>query len=383
MTRKEFLRALGACALMLPFHSPSSASEDENDIRGSVFKNDAPGRPWKWSLEGSHYYRSGDLVRCGICPNRCLLRPGDRSVCRSRVNVGGKLYTLAYGNACAVHVDPIEKKPLFHFLPGSSIFSIASTGCNLRCLNCQNWEISQKRPEDVDHRELFPQKAAEEAVSRAVPSMAYTYAEPVTFYEYTRDTAREARKRGLFNVLVSNGYINETPLRELCSVLDAANINLKSFSDRIYRSLNGGTLEPVLNTLRTMAAEGVWLEITTLVVPVYVDSREMIKEMCGWIVRNLGPDRPLHLLRFFPRYRLTRLPATPIETLEALRETAMSEGIHFAYIGNVAGHSAANTYCPNCKKTVVERLGYRIGEVHIREGRCEFCGNSIAGRWKI
>lgn len=383
MTRKEFLKALGACALMLPFPTLSAGSEEEKDIRGSVFKNDAPSRPWKWSLEGSHYQGSGDLVQCGICPNRCLLRPGDRSVCRSRVNVGGKLYTLAYGNACAAHVDPIEKKPLFHFLPGSSIFSIASTGCNLRCLNCQNWEISQKRPEDVDHRELFPQQAAEEAVSRNVPSMAYTYAEPVTFYEYTRDTAREARKKRLFNVLVSNGYINEMPLRELCSVLDAANINLKSFSDRIYRSLNGGTLEPVLNTLRIMAAEGIWLEVTTLVVPGYVDSREMMKEMCGWIVKNLGPDRPLHLLRFFPRYRLTRLPATPVETLEALRETAMSEGIHFVYIGNVAGHSAANTYCPNCKKTVVERLGYRIGRISVREGRCEFCGYAIAGRWKL
>ena len=184
-------------------------------------------------------------------------------------------------------------------------------------------------------------------------------------------------------MLVSNGYINETPLRELCGVLDAANINLKSYSDKIYRMLNGGTLEPVLSTLKTLASEGIWLEITTLVVPGYVDSREMIKEMCGWIVKNLGPERPLHLLRFFPRYRLTRLPATPVETLEVLRETAMAEGLSFVYIGNVAGHSAANTYCPNCKKVLVERLGYRIGEVHIREGRCLYCGRSIAGRWKI
>ncbi len=387
MTRIEFLRTvgLGISALIMPGQALAfpGLADPEKDIRGTVFRNDAPARPWKWSTEGAYYSTSGKLVQCGICPNRCLLKPGDRSVCRSRVNVDGRLYSLAYGNACSVHTDPVEKKPLFHFLPGSLIFSIASTGCNLRCLNCQNWEISQKKPDEVDHIELFPPDIVAEARKRKIPSIAYTYAEPVTFYEYTRDTSLIAREEGLLNVLVSNGYINEGPLRELCAVLDGANINLKSFSDRTYRTLNGGTLDPVLNTLRILAREGVWFEITTLVVPAYVDSPEMIKEMCGWIVRELGPDRPLHLLRFFPRYRLTRLPATPVETLEKLRETAMKEGVNHVYIGNVAGHPGANTYCPGCRKLLVERKGYLKGEFHINKGRCGFCGRQIPGRWVV
>jgi len=385
LTRKKFLKTvgLGLAALMYPTLGDSfpGITETGKDIRGEVFRNDAPAKLWKWSIEGSHYSSSGKDVQCNICPNRCYLRPGDRSVCRSRVNIKGKLYSLAYGNACAVHTDPIEKKPLFHFLPGTSIFSLAATGCNLRCLNCQNWGISQKKPEEVDHVELFPEEAVSQAIDGEIPSMAYTYAEPVTFYEYTRDTSRAARARGVMNVLVSNGYINETPLRELCRFLDAANINLKSFSDEIYRALNGGTLDPVLQTLKVIAAEGVWLEITTLVVPTYVDSTEMMKRMCRWIVKELGPDRPLHLLRFFPRYRLARLPATPVEVLEKLREEAMSEGINHVYIGNVPGHSSSHTYCPGCGKLLVERKGYRIGGFHIKDGLCGFCGRRIPGKW--
>jgi len=386
MTRKEFLRCagVGASALFcagMGYGFFGKEDQGEKSIRGRVFKGDAPASPWKWSVEGFHYSTDGTVVQCQICPNRCLLNPGDRSICRSKVNIGGKLYSLAYGNPCSVHVDPIEKKPLNHFFPQSLILSIATTGCNFRCLNCQNWEISQKRPEDVHHGELFPEDVVRKAKSKGVRSIAYTYSEPITYYEYMYDTARMAREATLRNVLVSNGYINRQPLLDLCKYLDGANINLKSFDDRTYRRLNGGTLQPVLNTFRTLHKEGVWFEMTTLVVPTYVDKPEMFKKICGWILNELGPDYPLHLLRFFPRYKLTRLPATPIKTLEQLRDLALREGIRYVYLGNVPGHKGTHTYCHNCRELLIERNGYFIGQYNVENGCCRFCGIRIPGRW--
>ncbi len=386
ITRKDFLKTLGvgAAALLCP-HTAFAAGQGNGhggkDIRGEIFRGDAPETLPKWSIEAFHYASNGKEVQCQVCPNRCLLAPGDRSICRSRVNIGGKLYSLAYGNPCAVHVDPIEKKPLNHFHPGTPIFSIATTGCNFRCLNCQNWEISQQRPEDVRHGTLFPEEVVRAAKGRGTLSVAYTYSEAITFYEYMIDTARLASEGGLKNVLVSNGYINRGPLLNLCKYLDAANINLKSFDDRIYRCLNGGTLKPVLNTFETLHREGVWFEMTTLVVPTYVDDRDMIRRMCGWILDTLGPDYPLHFLRFFPQYRLTRLPSTPIQTLEEFRELAMGEGIRYVYLGNTPGHKGCNTYCHNCKKLLIERKGYLLPNMHITKGRCAFCNTAIPGRW--
>jgi pyruvate formate lyase activating enzyme len=350
-------------------------------VEGSIFKKDAPAKPWKWSIEGFHYSSDGTNVQCQVCPNRCYLSPGDRSICRSKVNIGGKLYSLAYGNPCSVHLDPIEKKPLNHFYPGSAIFSIATTGCNLRCLNCQNWEISQKKPEEVNFVEMFPRDVVREALQKDSHSIAFTYSEAITYYEYMYDTARLARERNLKNVLVSNGYINREPLRKLAQYLDAANINLKSYDDRIYRSLNGGRLQPVLDTLKTLHEAGVWLEITTLVVPTYVEDPEMIRRMCGWILKELGPDYPLHLLRFHPQYKLTRLPPTPVGTLEGLRETALKEGIRYVYLGNVPGHPGTDTLCHQCGKRLIERKGYVLNQVHVEGGRCRFCGTAIPGRW--
>ncbi|MBL7213751.1 MAG: AmmeMemoRadiSam system radical SAM enzyme [Desulfobacteraceae bacterium] len=386
MTRKEFLKTLGVGTSALfcagtGYGFFGKKDHQGKDIRGHIFKDDAPKRPWKWSIEGFHYASDGTTVQCQICPNRCLLEPGDRSVCRSRVNIGGKLYSLAYGDPCSVHVDPIEKKPLNHFYPTSLIFSIATTGCNFRCLNCQNWEISQKKPEEVRHIQLFPKDVVEKAKEKNIPSIAYTYSEPISFYEYMYDTAKLARAEGLKNVLVSNGYINRSPLINLCRYLDGANVNLKSFDDSIYRSLNGGTLRPVLNTFKTLHREGVWFEMTTLVVPTYVDKPEMIKRMCGWILKELGPNYPLHFLRFFPRYKLTRLPATPIATLEELREIALQEGVRYVYLGNVPGHLGTQTYCHNCHKIVIGRKGYFITEFNMKDGHCKFCGTPIPGRW--
>jgi len=386
LTRKEFLKSmgLGASALFCAgagYGFFGKGNQRAKNVKGHIFKNDAPEKPWKWSIEGFHYATNGVTVQCQVCPNRCVLEPGDRSICRSKVNIGGKLYSLAYGNPCSVHIDPIEKKPLNHFYPRSLIFSIATTGCNFRCLNCQNWEISQRKPEEVRNVELFPKDVVGQVKKRNIPSIAYTYSEAITYYEYMYDTARLARLAGIRNVLVSNGYINREPLLRLCEYLDGANVNLKSFDNQIYQCLNGGTLRPVLETFKTMHRKGVWFEMTTLVVPTYVDRPEMIKRMCGWILKELGPDYPLHLLRFFPKYKLTRLPATPVATLEMLREVALGEGLHYVYLGNVPGHEGTHTYCHNCRKVLIERKGYLISQYNIDGDNCKFCGTVIPGRW--
>lgn len=365
-----------------PFGGKKSGVEGKPDIIGKVFKGDAPGRRWKWSKEGFLYQKlEGGSVRCGICPHRCILAPGDRSVCRSRVNLKGTLYSLAYGNPCAVHVDPIEKKPLFHFIPNTKVFSIATTGCNLRCLNCQNWEISQAKPHEVRHMELFPEQVVSSAVKSQSLSIAYTYSEPVTFFEYMIDTARLAREQNIRNVWVSAGYINQRPLLELCKVLDGANVNLKSYSDDIYRKLNGARLKPVLNTFEILNEQGVHFEITNLVVPGYVDDEEMIKRMCGWILDHLGPDHPVHFTRFFPKYKLDRLAPTPVSTLARFRKLAMAEGIRYAYVGNVPGHDGNNTYCHNCKNLLINRRGYFITAYNLKGNRCKFCQTVIPGVW--
>jgi len=377
---------IGVSALLCPSPGYCSWSEKEDrkkSVKGHIFKNDAPSKPWRWSIEGFHYASDGTNVQCQVCPNRCYLSPGDRSICRSKVNIKGKLYSLTYGNPCSVHIDPIEKKPLNHFYPGTDIFSIATTGCNFRCLNCQNWEISQRKPEEVRHGELFPKDVVRTTKERGAPSIAYTYSEAITYYEYMYDTAKLAREAGIKNVLVSNGFINREPLLKLAQYLDGANINLKSFDNRLYRCLNGGTLKPVLNTFKTLHSEGVWFEMTTLVVPTYVDNPDMIKRMCGWILEELGPNYPLHLLRFFPRYKLTRLPPTPIKTLKEFRDLALKEGIRYVYLGNVPGHEGCNTICHNCGKVLIGRRGYLLRQVNIVKGRCKFCRATIPGRWSL
>lgn len=365
-----------------PFAPKPCQSALAEDIRGKVFKGDGPKELWKWSHEGFLYKRlSNQKVVCGICPNRCVLAPGDRSVCRSKVNINGVLYSLTYGNPCSVNTDPIEKKPLFHFKPRTKAFSLATTGCNFRCLNCQNYEISQAKPHEVWNYELFPPDAVKEAQRAGADSIAYTYSEPITFFEYMIDTCRLAKEKGIYNVLVSNAYINRKPLLELCKVLDGASLNLKSYSDAIYRKLNGGRLKPVLNTFKTLHEKGIHFEIINLVVPDFVDDDEMVKQMCGWMLDNLGPDYPLHFLRFFPRYKLDRLPPTPISTLTRFRKLAMQEGIHYVYIGNVPNHEGTNTYCHNCKKLLIARMGYFIPQYNLDANRCKFCDTVIPGVW--
>ena len=363
------------------FTGNKQKSGSEN-ISGKTFKNDAPDQLWKWSRQADYSITlPGNAVMCGICPHSCILEQGDRSICRSRVNINGKLYTLTYGNPCSVNTDPIEKKPLFHFKPNSKALSIATTGCNFRCLNCQNWQISQVKPEDVRFYDLFPKQVISKAVDVKADSIAYTYSEATTFFEYMIDTARLAKKKGISNLWISNGYINAEPLSALCEVLDAANVNLKSFDNQTYQKLNGGSLDPVLNTLKTLHEKGIHFEITTLVVPGYVDDEKMIKTMCQWIVKNLGPDHPLHFLRFFPQYKLDRLYPTPVSVLTNFRKIAMNCGIHYVYVGNVPGHDGNHTYCHECGKLLIERKGYHIPTYNIEKNKCRFCSTLIPGQW--
>jgi pyruvate formate lyase activating enzyme len=391
ISRRRFLGS-GAAGMMSavaaqafgPFAGRPCEAAITGDIGGRVFKGDAPEKLWRWSHEGFLYKKlEGQKVICEVCPNLCLLAPGDRSVCRSKVNMDGKLYSLAYGNPCSVNTDPIEKKPLFHFKPRIKAFSLATTGCNFRCLNCQNWEISQVKPHEVPYTyELFPDAVIEAARKSGAESIAYTYSEPVTFFEYMIDTARLARQAGIFNLWVSNGYINQKPLLALCEVLDGATINLKAYSDKVYRGLNGGRLQPVLDTFKTLHDQNIHFEIINLVVPGYTDDDEMVKEMCAWILANIGPDHPLHFLRFFPRYKLDRLPPTPVSALTHYRKMAMAEGIRYAYVGNVARHKGNNTYCHNCKNLLIERQGYFIPTYNLIGNKCKFCNTVIPGVWE-
>jgi len=336
---------------------------------------------WKWSREAYHYKVTPRGVECTNCPNNCTLKRMETSKCRNRINVKDKLYSIAYGNPCAVHIDPIEKKPFYHVLPSSRAFSIATAGCNFACLNCQNWEISQKSPKETVNIDLMPASVVEACLKNNCESIAYTYAEPTVFYEYVYDTARLAKARGIKNVYKSNGYINEQPLRMLCKYLDAANIDLKGFTESTYLKLNAGKLAPVLRTLQVLKEEGVWLEITNLIIPSWTDDMKTIRNMCKWLVANNLDENPLHFSRFSPLHKLTQLPSTPLLTLQKARETALSEGMKYVYIGNVPGVDCEDTICPKCSKNVVERKGFRVIQNNIVNGKCKFCGQKIAGVW--
>jgi len=337
---------------------------------------------WKWSREAYHYTVDDRGVVCTNCPNGCTLKRKEESKCRNRINIGDKLFSIAYGNPCAVHVDPIEKKPFFHFLPSTRTFSIATAGCNLACLNCQNWEISQKSPRETVNYDLMPARVVEECQKRNCESIAYTYSEPTTFYEYVHDTARIARARGIRNIYKSNGYINEKPLRQLCQYLDAANIDLKGFNEATYLKLNSGKLAPVLRTLQVLKEEGVWLEITNLVIPGWTDNMEDIRKMCDWLVKNHLDSCPLHISRFTPLYKLNQLPSTSLTTLQKARTIALERGMKYVYVGNVPGTRLENTPCPKCKKIVIERTGFRVTANTLNNGKCPSCGTSIHGVWR-
>ena len=385
ISRREFLKYsfIGIGGLATSAYGYNHLFSRSSGSLPDIFPNSAPDTLWKWSKEALYYKQINDNVQCELCPHKCSLAPDDRGICRTRVNKDGKLYSLAYGNPCSVHVDPIEKKPLFHFLPSSSIFSIATAGCNLRCLNCQNWQISQFQPEETNNYDLMPETVVNAAIQKNCKSIAYTYSEPVIFYEYMYDTSKIAKQQGLKNVMVTAGYINEKPFRDLCKVIDAANIDLKGFSEKIYNKLNGATLEPILNTLKIAKEEKLWFEMTNLIVPTWTDNLDMIREMCQWLHKNGLDDYPLHLSRFSPMYKLTHIQPTPINVLNNARKIAMDEGLKYVYIGNVPGTEAENTFCPRCGRIVIGRKGYLITEKNLSNGNCKFCGYKIAGVWNV
>lgn len=322
-------------------------------------------------------------VQCELCPFRCFLPEGIRGICRVRMNIGGVLKTLVYGQPVSVHIDPIEKKPVYHMLPGSSIFSLATVGCNLKCSFCQNWEISQSNPEETKAatQVLTPEQVVEAAIANNCNSIAYTYSEPVVFYEYVLDIARLAKQKGLKNVLVSAGYINSEPLKKLAPYFDVIKIDLKGFNEQFYKKVVGGDLKYVLATLKELHNLGVLTEVVNLVVPSLNDDLGEIARMCKWIYDNLGPETPVFFSRFSPQYKLSNLPATPIETLEEARAIAIDAGLRYVYIGNVPGHSGENTYCPSCGRMLIHRYGYAILENNLKQGRCVFCGKEIPGIW--
>ena len=321
------------------------------------------------------------LVRCQLCARNCTLAEGERGMCRARIHVNGELRSLVYGRPMAIHVDPIEKKPFFHFLPGAAAYSLATSGCPLRCKFCQNWGISQASPEDYAQTPLPPASLARAAVEQKAPVIAFTYNEPTVFTEYLTDIARAGKPLGRRSVLISCGYMNEAPLAEMCEVLDAIKVDLKGFSEGFYRDVCGAELKPVLRSIRQVAKSRVHLEIVNLVVPTLNDSPGMLTELAKWIVGEAGPDVPVHFTRFHPDYQLPNLPDTPVTTLERAREIGMQQGLRFAYVGNVPGHPGNNTYCPKCGRAVIERDGLFVTGMHLKNGHCEYCGRAIPGVW--
>jgi len=304
--------------------------------------------------------------------------------CGVRTNEGGEYFTEVFGRVVSLNNDPIEKKPLFHFLPSSLTLSLSTAGCNFECQFCQNWEISQFRPEQVPARLGFvaPEKLAELARRYGSRSVAFTYGEPVVFFEYMLETARAARSAGLAGVMISNGYIEKEPMQELCRTLGAVKVDFKAFSDDFYRRWCRGELKPVLETMKLVRSEGVWLEMVHLTIPTLNDSEEETKRLCDWVLKNLGPDVPLHFTRFHPTYKLKNLPPTPASTLEKQFKIARAAGINFPYVGNLPGHDGENTYCPQCKKLLIRRVGFSVLENNLKDGACESCGREIPGVWK-
>ena len=286
--------------------------------------------------ECRYYQRLDDgKVECQLCPHHCRIADGKTGLCRSRRNHGGVLVSEVYAKPCALAIDPVEKKPLYHFHPGTQCLSIACTGCNFRCLNCQNHDISQVAPTEADYYNLSPEAVVALCLKHHCPGIAYTYTEPLTYIEYITDTARRAKDAGLWNILVTAGYVCPEPLADLLPFLDAANVDLKSFSDGLYQRVSGGHLQPVLDTILAMRDAGVWIEITNLVIPGVNDDMEMIRRMCRWLVADGLAEAPLHFSRFFPRYKMLQTPPTPVHTLKAAKQIAEEEGIHHVYLGNI------------------------------------------------
>ncbi|MFC1643101.1 AmmeMemoRadiSam system radical SAM enzyme [Myxococcota bacterium] len=321
-------------------------------------------------------------VRCGLCPHSCRVADGERGLCGVRENREGRYYTLVYGRPGAVHLDPIEKKPFYHVLPGQTALSLGAPGCNLECRFCQNWDISQARPEEVRTYLAPPEQIVALAKKRKAPTIACTYSEPTVWAEFVLDIGRAAQKAGLRTLMVSNGFIQAQPMTDLQAVLSAVKIDLKAFTSAFYRRMCRGQLRPVLDTLRLLAKRGTWTEIVVLTIPGHNDTEREIRGLARFVRSELGPDVPLHFSRFRPAYRLKNVPRTPITTLERARHVAQDEGLRFVYVGNVPGHPANHTYCPGCQNPIIRRTGMAVLENQLANGECPHCSRRIPGIWK-
>jgi len=331
------------------------------------------------------FYRTeeGGTVHCSLCSHHCKIKPDRRGICGVRENRGGTLYSLVYGKIVSANPDPIEKKPLFHFLPGSISYSIATVGCNFRCLHCQNWEISQYphlHQGEIPGTDQSPEEVVQAALAAGSKSVSYTYVEPTVFYEMAYDCAALARKRGLRNVFVSNGYMTPEVTRHLAGVLDAINIDLKAFSEKFYKNVCKAKLQPVLDSISLMRELGVWVEVTTLIIPGLNDSPEELRRIACFL-RGVDPSMPWHVTAFHPTYRMTDRPRTPAATLRQARTIGLEEGLRFVYEGNLPGKGTENTWCPSCGAEAVTRFGFRVLENRLAGDRCPQCGEAIPGVW--
>ncbi len=324
-------------------------------------------------------------VKCNLCSHRCVIKDGRRGICGVRENQQGVLKTLTYGNLIARHIDPIEKKPLFHFLPGTLSYSIATVGCNFRCRFCQNADIAQM---PADHEGMIrgdlctPSEVVAAAAKSGCRSISYTYTEPTIFFEFAYETAKLAAERGIRNVFVTNGYMTAEALEMIQPFLNAANVDLKAFSKKYYKELCGARLRPVLNTLKLMKSFGIFVEVTTLIVPGLNDDPKELKDLAIFIAQELGAETPWHISRFHPTYKLVDRPPTPVETLTKARKIGLKAGLKYVYTGNVPGHAAENTFCYECGEMLIERRGFQVGKLRIKDGLCAKCGAPIEGVWE-
>ena len=365
-SRRNFLKTAGKTALAVPL-----LLDFPHPMVASAFVPQAS--------EAMYYEKLAEKkIKCRLCPHECQVADLERGSCGVRENRDGIYYSLVYGQPCAVHIDPIEKKPLFHFHPGSQAFSLATAGCNFSCRFCQNWEISQRRPEQVQAVRMPPEAVLRQAQKQACPIIAHTYSEPVIFFEYMRACAALGKEKGIANVMISNGFIQKKPLQELCRLLAAVKIDLKAFTESFYQEQCGGRLKPVLDTLLTLRSEKIWFEIVVLLIPGLNDSRQEIERMGRWIVRELGSDVPLHFSRYSPTFMIKNIPPTPAETLHMARQVAQNIGIKFCYIGNLLSE-AGNTFCPSCGKLLINRQMYNIEKPGLNGNRCCFCQTVIPG----
>ncbi len=370
----------------------------QSDYKQELYKNSPTARYWisnstknvncfschsQSQLAGKNRFDHEEtIIKCLLCAQGCIIKPNERGKCRARMNINGNLKSLVYGRPISIHIDPIEKKPFYHFLPGKEAFSLATAGCPLSCQFCQNWEISQAKPEDFQVDYMPPEEITKSTLSNNVPVIAFTYNEPTVFMEYFTDIARLAKSKNIRSVLISCGFMNEEPLKEMCDVLDAIKIDLKGFSEDFYRKVCSAELKPVLRSIKQISKSKAHLEIVNLVVPTLNDSDKMLNDLSNWIINEIGPDVPIHFTRFHPDYKLLNLPPTPIATLEHARDLVMSKGIHYAFVGNVPGHEGNCTFCPKCKKMIIKRSGMFTTEIHLKNGKCEYCNYTIAGVWK-